>query len=77
MLPSPAGFVAALSGFVLEILPWGLSGLIVLYLLWSACFAPASVTGAKPLAEQSLRLAPAGSGPTARVSANFPVNVSM
>jgi hypothetical protein len=46
-----AGFLGSLSNFVLEVLPWALSSLIGLYLLWGfwlgatparAAFAPAA-----------------------------------
>jgi hypothetical protein len=51
MLHRPAAFLEPLSRFVLEVLPWGLSGLIVLYLIWGVWSAPESTpTGVRPLA---------------------------
>ena len=53
MSQRPAGFLGPLSKFVLEVLPWALSSLIGLYLLWSFWLAP-SPAGLKPVAEQPL-----------------------
>jgi hypothetical protein len=52
MLHRPAASLAPLSRFVLEILPWGLSGLIVLYLIWGVWSAPETAPG-RPLAAQA------------------------
>lgn len=50
MLHRPA-VLAPLSRFVLEVLPWGLSGLIVLYLIWGVWSAVDSMpAGSRPLA---------------------------
>ena len=47
----PAAFLEPLANFVLEGLPWTLSGLIGLYLLWGFWSAPPpSVVGVRPLA---------------------------
>ena len=53
MSQRPAGFLGPLSKFVLEVLPWALSSLIGLYLLWSFWLAP-TPAGLKPVAEQAL-----------------------
>lgn len=54
MLERPAVFPEQLSRFVLEVLPWGLSGLIVLYLIWGVVSGPdAASAGVRPLAAQS------------------------
>ena len=54
MLERPATFLEPLSRFVLEVLPWGLSGLIVLYLMWGVWSGPdATSPGVRPLAAQS------------------------
>jgi hypothetical protein len=50
-----------LSKFVLEVLPWALSGLIGLYLLWGFCFATVPPHGSvKPLNESSAPVATSG-----------------
>jgi len=47
----PAAFLEPLANFVLEGLPWTLSGLIGLYLLWGFWSAPQpSVAGVRPVA---------------------------
>jgi hypothetical protein len=48
----PPILLEPLSRFVLEVLPWGLSGLIVLYLIWGAWSGPEDAP-ARPLAAQS------------------------
>jgi hypothetical protein len=54
MLERPAAFLEPLSRFVLEVLPWGLSGLIVLYLMWGVWSGPdATSASVRPLAAQS------------------------
>jgi hypothetical protein len=50
MLYRPAAFLEPLSRFVLEFLPWGLSGLIVLYLIWGVRSAPDTTVSSRPLA---------------------------
>jgi hypothetical protein len=46
-----AALLAPLGKFVLEVLPWALSSLIVLYLIWGTWFAPPPMpAGGKPLA---------------------------
>jgi len=54
MLERPAAFLEPLSRFVLEVLPWGLSGLIVLYLIWGVWSPLQSATHVRPLAAQSI-----------------------
>ena len=64
-MPSrPARFLAPLSRFVLEILPWALSGVIGLYLIWGL------LTGIEP-ARAAPKPAPAASAasPIARTLA--------
>ena len=57
MLERPAALLKPLSRFVLEVLPWGLSGLIVLYLMWGVWSGPnAASAGLRPLAAQSASL---------------------
>jgi hypothetical protein len=54
MLYRPAEFLEPLSRFVLEVLPWGLSGLIVLYLIWGVWSVPGSTPAdLRPVAAQS------------------------
>jgi hypothetical protein len=54
MLYRPAEFLEPLSRFVLEVLPWGLSGLIVLYLIWGVWSAPEGTPAdVRPVAAQS------------------------
>jgi hypothetical protein len=49
-----AALLEPLGKFVLEVLPWALSSLIVLYLIWGTWFAPQPMpAGTKPLATHS------------------------
>jgi hypothetical protein len=58
----PLPLVEPLSRFVLEVLPWALSGLIGLYLAWGFWSAPAAAgPELKPVAGLSV-----SAGPTAR-----------
>jgi len=77
MTRDPARFLEPLSGFVLEVLPWGLSSLIVLYLLWGFWSAPQASEGPKPAIEQSLRIAPVEIGRAAFASASSQVHTPM
>lgn len=51
MSHNPAGFLAPLSRFVLEILPWALSGVIGIYLAWGLWSAPAAARAHSSLAQ--------------------------
>jgi hypothetical protein len=56
-----------LGKFVLEILPWTLSSLIVLYLIWGMWLAPqhAPAAGSKPPAEHAVAASTSVRAPTA------------
>jgi len=55
-------FLVPLSRFVLEILPWALSGVIGVYLAWGLWTGPAAAAHAtvRPLAQPSAQAAPIG-----------------
>ena len=54
MLERPAAFLEPLARFVLEVLPWSLSGLIVLYLVWGVWSGPEGTpAAARPVAAQN------------------------
>ena len=65
MAKHPAVLLETLSSFVLEVLPWGLSSLIVLYLLWGMWSAPPPVAAKiEPSAGEIVRAVPLDPGPT-------------
>jgi len=65
-------FVEPLARFVLEVLPWALSGLIGLYLLWGLCLAPDHARpGLGHIAEHAVPAGPvAGPGIATKGTAN-------
>ena len=61
-----AALLEPLSTFVLEVLPWSLSSLIALYLVWSLLLAPSAT-----------RAEPAGAPGAAAVAATLPASRPM